>query len=69
MEAVVTVCGFTIMLWWIPKPEIRALPAACAWIFAPYYVEAAFIAYVTALMLGTLYMLIDMSGVFSEDKR
>ncbi|WKZ47546.1 MAG: hypothetical protein QY306_17170 [Anaerolineales bacterium] len=68
LDAVVTVCGFTCLLWWIPKAEIRALPILCAWTFAPYWVEASWYAYVTALMLGTLFMLIDAMGVFRDTR-
>lgn len=62
------VCGFTILLWWIPKPEIRALPIVCALVFQPYWFEAAWVAYCTALILGTLVFLIDAGGSLSEDR-
>lgn len=67
LDAVVTVVGFTCLLWWIPKPEVRALPALCAWIFAPYWVEASYYAYVACLMFGTLFTLMDAVGVFSDN--
>lgn len=66
LDAVVAVASFTCLLWWIPKPEIRSLPILSALVFAPYWVEAAFYAYVVALLWGTLFMLIEASGAFQE---
>lgn len=66
IDAVVSVSAFTVLLWWVPKSEVRALPVLCALVFAPYWVEAAFIAYVTVLFFGTLLMLVDAWNVFSE---
>jgi len=66
LEGVVAVCGFTILLWWIPRPEIRMLPLACALLFQPYWLEAAFSAYCTALLLGTWVFMIDAVGAFSN---
>ena len=66
LEAVVTVAGFTCLLWWVPKTELRALPALSALIFAPYWVEAALYAYVTVLMFGTLFTLLEGVGMFND---
>jgi hypothetical protein len=69
IDAVVAVCAFTILLWWIPKSEVRLLPALCAFIFQPYWVEAAFVAFVTSLVLGTFLFLADLADGLSEEKR
>ena len=69
IDAIVAVCAFTILLWWIPKSEVRLLPALCAFIFQPYWVEAAFVAFVTSLVLGTFLFLVDLADGLSEEKR
>lgn len=61
--------SFTILLWWIPKPEVRASPLLSALIFGPYWVEAAFVAYVTALFYGTLFVIVDSTGMLGSGEK
>ena len=60
--------GFTAFLWWVPNPELRLMPAFCAFIFAPYWVEAAFAAYVAMLFFATVLMLLDLWGALGDRK-
>jgi len=66
IEAVVAVASFTCLLWWIPKAEVRALPAICALVFAPYWLEGAFVAYVACLFYGFLFTIVEGTGMFED---
>ena len=66
LQAVVDVVCFSILLWWVPKQVVMLFPIMAAWVFAPFWVEAAFASYIASLMFGVLLTLVDMTGVFSE---
>lgn len=55
-----------MILWFIPKPGIQILPAVSAFVFAPYWVEAAYVSMVVILFLGTVQLLIEVMGVYGE---
>lgn len=65
---------WTILLWWVPKTEVRALPAVCALLLSAYgftspdVVSAAFVGFVVALMGGTIWTIIEGTGAFQDPK-
>jgi len=56
---VVAVMGFCWLLWWCPFPYML-MPALAALIFPLYPVEAAWVAYVSGLLMGSLTRLFEV---------
>lgn len=62
IESIVAVVGFCGLLWWLPG-NFMILPLLAALVFPLYPVEAARIAYVVALLFGSLSQLLNVGRV------
>lgn len=58
-DTVVAIVGFCLLLFGY-SPQLRLLPALCAFIMPLYPEQAAFTAYAVVLIFGTVY---EMVGV------
>lgn len=62
IDSIVAVVGFCGLLWWLPG-QYMILPALAALAFPLYPVEAAQIAYVVCLFMGSLGETLNLGKV------
>lgn len=70
LDSAVAIAGLCVMTWPLVRGRLEVLallPALMAGLYPVYPVNAAFAGYLAVLFLGTVYSLVELTGVWRKE--